>query len=68
MPDGSPSQRCPFAMVTPETEYVLELYRHYCRGLLPLAGGVADQPVWLLDAFAIIDGAGGFRPIEDTNR
>ncbi len=61
MPDGAPSDRCPFGMVTPASDYVLELHRHYARGLLPCPGGVTDQPAWLLDAFRIIDTAPTFK-------
>ncbi len=51
------SNTCLKPMVTESTNYLLRLYMHYKNGLLPLSGGLLDQPAGFLRAMEIIEGA-----------
>lgn len=55
IPDiGFESRTCPKQLVTAESWYLLQLHAYYEQGHLPEAGGVADQPCKVLQAFTII--------------
>jgi hypothetical protein len=43
-------------MVTPTSWEFIRLYRHYKAGILPLSGGLLDQPSRFIDAMDVIDG------------
>jgi hypothetical protein len=49
------SEVCPRRLVTLRSWYWLELHRHYKNGVLPLAGGLLDQPYSFHRAMAVID-------------
>lgn len=51
------SNTCLLPMITDRSHTYIRLYRHYKNGLLPLAGGVLEQPNTYLQAMEIIDGA-----------
>jgi hypothetical protein len=50
-----PTNRCFRQLVTPAAWHFLELYKHYKNGLLPLAGGLLEQPAIYYKAMTIID-------------
>jgi len=50
------SRTCLLPMITAASRGLLALYGHYKNGLLPLAGGVVDQPAAFLQAMDIIGG------------
>ncbi len=61
-PDGEggwtrTTRSCPRRLVTPESTFLLSLFRHYRNGHLYESGGVAAQPARYLSAMAIIEGA-----------
>jgi len=43
-------------MVTPSSNFLLSLYRHYKAGVLPHAGGLLDQPHYYTEAMEILAG------------
>lgn len=45
----------PLHLLEPEDLALFDLWRLYRRGHLPHAGGAAEQPTYLLDAFALMD-------------
>jgi hypothetical protein len=47
---------CIKPMVTATHHQLLRLHKHYKNGLLPLSGGVLDQPNIYLEAMELIDG------------
>lgn len=47
--------RCPRRLVTPATLLWVDLYRHYKNGVLPLAGGLLDQPACYTRAMSTLD-------------
>lgn len=44
-------------MVTPKSNMLLRLYRHYQNNVLPFAGGILEQPAQYMRAMEIIEGA-----------
>lgn len=50
------SRRCLRRMLSPASVWFLELYRHYKNGILPISGGLLDQPAVYYRAMSIIDG------------
>lgn len=54
---GLESRTCLLPKVTEEARLMLDLYRHYKNGYLPLAGGIMNQPAAFMDAMAVIDAA-----------
>lgn len=49
------TRTCARRLVTPQTDYLFLLFRHYQRGHLALAGGVTDQPAPYMEAMALLD-------------
>ena len=49
------TNRCLRQLVTPASWEFIRMYRHYKNGILPLAGGLLDQPARFVDAMEIID-------------
>ena len=50
------TSRCLRQLVTPASWEFIRLFRHYKAGVLPLAGGLFDQPARFVDAMEVIDG------------
>jgi len=50
------SRTCFLPMITPASQFLLKLYRHYKNGVLPHAGGLLDQPHYYAEAMEIIAG------------
>ncbi len=46
---------CPRRLITPASSFYLDLYRHYRNGVLPVAGGLLDQPYVYMRAMTIIE-------------
>lgn len=49
------TDRCPRKSITPRSRFFMELHVHYRRGLLPVAGGLLDQPAAYFDAMTILE-------------
>jgi hypothetical protein len=43
-------------MITPQSEFLLRMYRHYKAGILPHAGGILEQPHYYAEAMEILTG------------
>lgn len=59
---GIESDVCFRKQLTPFTILMLDLHRHYKNGVLPLAGGLLDQPYTYFRAMTTLDhwmGSGG---------
>ena len=54
---GLESRTCLLPKVTQEARLMLDLYRHYKNGYLPVAGGIMDQPAVFMESMSIIDAA-----------
>jgi hypothetical protein len=52
---GIASERCFRKLLTPRTLFLMEMYQHYKNGVLPVAGGLLDQPFAYVHAMGIID-------------
>lgn len=52
---GLESRTCLLPMITPLSHQLMRLYNHYKNQLLPLAGGLYDQPAVYTEAMEIID-------------
>jgi hypothetical protein len=52
---GIISDVCFRRSLTPFSVQMMDLYRHYENGLLPVAGGLLDQPFAYLRAMSVID-------------
>jgi hypothetical protein len=52
------SRTCPKPKVTQQSVALLRLFKHYRHGLLPLNGGLMDQPAAYIEAMEIIEGYG----------
>lgn len=50
------SEVCPRRLITERSHYFLRLHRHYLNGVLPVAGGLLDQPHAYVRAMSIIEG------------
>lgn len=48
------SRTCFLPMITPQSRFLLGLYRHYQAKLLPCAGGLLDQPNYYVQAMEIL--------------
>lgn len=48
------SRTCLLPMITPESRHLLRLHKHYRYGLLPLGGGLLEQPNLYLEAMEIL--------------
>lgn len=46
---------CPSKLAKPASWFWIDLYRHYKNGILPLAGGLLDQPNSFIRAMSTID-------------
>ncbi len=46
---------CPARLITERSRFFLELHRHYKNGVLPIAGGLLDQPYAYMRAMTIIE-------------
>lgn len=46
---------CPRQLITPYSRFFMDLYRHYKNGVLPVSGGLLDQPYSYFRAMTIID-------------
>lgn len=46
---------CPKPMITEESEELITMYGHYKNRLLPLAGGILNQPAAYQRAMLVID-------------
>lgn len=47
---------CPMRLVDDEAMILINFwYPHYCRRLLPVAGGLLDQSAYFLDAMQLIE-------------
>ncbi|MBL1293069.1 MAG: hypothetical protein COB61_004270 [Thiotrichales bacterium] len=42
-------------MITTQTQTLIRLYRHYNNGVLPLSGGILDQPHSFTHAMEVLD-------------
>ena len=49
------SRICPLPMITGETRSMLKLHAHYKNGILPISGGILDQPAAYVEAMNIIE-------------
>jgi hypothetical protein len=52
--------RCPRRLLLDQPQDVAEVfwwYQNYRRGLLPVDGGLLDQPALLMECFSVIDSA-----------
>jgi len=49
------SEICPRRLLTHRTLEFMRLYGHYKRGVLPVAGGLLDQPAAYCDAMATLE-------------
>lgn len=48
------SRTCLLPMITPRTRFLLRMYAHYKNGLLPMGGGVLEQPNYFAEAMEIL--------------
>lgn len=46
---------CPRRLVTARSAYFIGLYLHYKRGVLPVAGGLLDQPAAYIAAMTTLE-------------
>lgn len=46
---------CPLPMITPRSNRLLELHGFYKNNILPLSGGILDQPNLFMEAMRQID-------------
>jgi hypothetical protein len=46
---------CLRRLIQPRSRQFLDLYSHYKNGILPLAGGLLDQPACYIRAMSTID-------------
>jgi len=53
--DGVNYDTCPRFLITGDSAYLLQLFTHYRRGLMPLAGGLFDQPNRYVEAMYLIE-------------
>lgn len=53
------SSICLLPMITPRTQYLIDLYGHYKRGYLYRAGGIGDQPNYYNNSMSILSGQDG---------
>lgn len=49
------SKTCLLPMITEQSRFLLRLYRHHKEGILPLAGGILQQPNYYVEAMEILD-------------
>jgi hypothetical protein len=49
------STRCLRKLISDRSRLMLELYGHYKNGILPVAGGLLDQPYSYYRAMTVID-------------
>ena len=49
------SNICFLELITSDTRAYMKLYRHYNKSILPLSGGLLDQPAVYLNAMEIIE-------------
>jgi hypothetical protein len=47
--------RCPSRLVTRRSRFFWDLYQHYQRGVLPVAGGLLEQPYLYYHSMTIIE-------------
>lgn len=52
---GFESRYCPKQQVTAESWQMIDYWRGYKAGHLPVAGGIADQPAFIMTAIRIIE-------------
>lgn len=52
---GLESRTCLLPMVTDDSRVLLRMYGHYKNGLLPLSGGVLDQPAVFSEAMELVE-------------
>lgn len=46
--------RCPLPMISDDSNFYLRLHKHYKNGILPLGGGLLEQPNKFLQAMEIL--------------
>lgn len=44
------SRTCLLPMITPQSSFLLRMYRHYEKNVMPTAGGILDQANYYVDA------------------
>jgi len=49
------SRTCPLPVVTPTSNQMMRLYRHYKAGRYPFAGGLLEQPNFYIEAMEVIE-------------
>jgi hypothetical protein len=54
--EGVEITRCPVKLITQETKTYLELFNYYQDGWLPVAGGILDQSMKVMNIFKFIQG------------
>jgi hypothetical protein len=58
--EGKIPERCPKRLFLDQPEDMAEIfwwYGNYKKGLLPVGGGILDQPALMMELFMVIDGA-----------
>jgi len=57
-------------MITPQSRFLLRMYQHYKAGILPLSGGLLEQPHYYAEAMEFIGGeeARMMREMEEARR
>lgn len=62
------SRTCLLPMITPQSQYLLRLHKHYREGLLPLSGGLLEQPNYYLEAMEILSDRGAVLQAEELEK
>lgn len=66
--DGNDFHRCPLHYVTPDVLEVVRVWKWTRRGHLPLAGGILDQPMRLMEQLDVIESVYEQTCAEDAKR
>lgn len=53
--NGIKYDSCPRYLITGYSSYLLQLFAHYRRGILPFGGGLFDQPNRYVEAMYLIE-------------
>lgn len=51
------TRKCLRKLITERSYFFIDLYQHYKNGVLPVNGGLFDQPAVFVDAMQIIERA-----------
>jgi len=55
--DGKVIDYCPMKLITANTNGYIQYYSWFKNGFLPLPGSIAQQPIKVLEAFNVLEGA-----------